>query len=428
MREHSHHIEVTREEAVGLLLDASSFQPAVETVPLEQAYGRVLARDAVAQLDMPNCLTCCMDSVAVHWDDFQDGMPDTGTWQRGVQWEFANTGIGMPEGFDTAIVIEHVQLSDDEQRIAFDAMPSERFAGTRPAGSKMREGDVLVKAGSLLTPLLISHVASGGNTAVDVLARPKVAFIPTGNELVPPGTALARGKNYETNSLLVCGKVEAWGGQTFVHDIVPDNQELIKQAVLDCCAQADIVVLNAGSSKGSDDWNVEMLEEVGSVLFHQTCHGPGHHSSGAVVDGTPVVGISGPPGGAAFTTDFYVKPLVERFLGQQTEPARIRVRLAEGFPAKGAGMRPPAAGTGTAAPKPHGEVRPSVVEPGKRFFGIKQLRVFQDEDGFLAAVPLGSSHPGPVEANTANAYYALPAGDAAAPPQAGDVIEVELAG
>ncbi len=419
MRDHSNHIEVSREEAVRLLLESCSFTPAVETIPIDQAYGRMLAHDATAQLDMPNCLTCRMDSVAVHWDDFADGMPDTSAWKRGDQWEFANTGIGMPEGFDTAIVIEHVQLSDDLSQISFDAAPSSRNAGTSPAGSRMHSGDVLVAAGAQLTPLLLSHIASGNNTTVDVLARPRVAFLPTGNELVNPGDDVPRGKNIETNSILVRGKVEAWGGTASVHAIVPDDPDAIKAAVAEACHDADIVVLNAGSSKGSDDWNVEMLQEIGTVLYHQTNHGPGHHSSAAVVDGTPVVGISGPPGGAAFTTDFYVKPLVDSFLGRSTEPVMVTARLAVPFPAGGPGAHKGAGGG-------KGEDRPSVVKPSGSFFGIKQLHLSIGADGMLEATPLGGSHPGAVEADTADAYYAQPAAQRDAPLQAGDAIEVEV--
>ena len=131
---------------------------------------------------------------------------------------------------------------------------------------------------------------AGGNvTSVAVRCKPRVAFVPTGNELVPAGSAVVPiGKNIESNSLVVRGKVEAWGGVFLPFDIVPDDPDLIVQAVKKACACANIVVLNAGSSKGSDDWSVEQLEEIGAIICHQVNHGPAHHSSAAVVDGTPV--------------------------------------------------------------------------------------------------------------------------------------------
>lgn len=419
MRDHSSHIEFSREQAVACILEHCVFDPPVETVSLRDACGRVLAVDAVALLDMPNCLTCRMDSIAVHYDDFVGGMPDTSLWVRGRDWEFANTGIGMPEGFDTAIVIEHVQVSGDNQHVTLDAVPSERYAGTSPAGSRMHRGDVLAQAGTIVTPLVASHIASGGNTTVQVLKRPVVTFVPTGNELVEPADDLPRGKNIESNSLVIAGKVAAWGGEPRIAPIVPDDPALIEAAIRKACDESDIVVINAGSSKGSDDWNIELLESIGTVFYHETNHGPGHHSSFAVVEGTPVVGISGPPGGCAFTTDFYLRPAVMRYMGLDPEPRRVKAVLAQEFPAKKPKHGKPAA---------KGEERPDIVVDGAVFYGVKYVSLSQDDQGRLVATPSPSNRPGPMEADQMHGYYLLGSGPGLEPPKAGDLIEVELRG
>lgn len=445
MRDHSKHIELSREDAVAAMLARCAFpEPgdiaAEELVPIAESFGRVLARDVASSVDKPNKLQCCMDSIAVHWDAFEGGMPDTSTWVRGVDWEFANTGVAMPDGYDTAIVIEHVTVSEDEQRVAIDAAPSARFAGTCAPGSQMKRGDVLAQAGEVVTPDIAARIATGNVTAVPARVKPKVAFIPTGNELVVPGGPIEEGRNIETNSLLFRGKVEMWGGVPMVFDIVPDDPELIKAAIRRACSMADIVVLNAGSSKGSEDWNCEQMEELGEVLCHETNHGPGHHSSYALVDGTPVVGISGPPAGASFTLNFYLRPLMMKFLGRSPEPERIPVRLAAPFPAKGGpgggpggkpepgGKQGMADGESSAKSKPTkaaGEVRPSIVAPGASFFGIKFLTVETLPDGTLSGTPL-PGRPGSPEAESANAYYMMPSGPGVEPPAVGDVIWVEL--
>lgn len=431
MRGHSKHIQMTRDEAIAAILGACDFHPAVEEVGVSDSIGRVLAEDAVAQLDMPNSLTCAMDSVAVHWADFEAaakdgetaGIPDTSAWKRGVDWQFANTGVGMPEGFDTAVVVEHATISEDEQHVTFDSAPSHKGAGTIAPGSRMHKGDVLVKAGTLVTPLLAAHIASGNNVVVRVVAKPKVAFLPTGNELVPAGGEIPRGKNIETNSIMMKGKIEQWGGEAILYPITPDKPDAIEAALRKAATEADIVVLNAGSSKGSDDWSLEVLERIGKVLYHQTNHGPGHHSSCSVLDGTPVIGISGPPGGAAFTTDFYLRPAMQKFLGQNTDPVRVPVRLAEDFPAGGphAGhaSKPDAKGV----EKLPGEKRP--LEKGP-FMGIRQMCLSVSDDGVIEARPIGSVHAAPPLAETADAYYGLVSGPGLTPPHAGDIIEVDL--
>lgn len=415
MRDHSQHISVSRWEAVNNALSRCDFAPMTEIVPVAQSVGRVLARDAVAMQDMPNCLTCSMDSVAVHWKDFEGGMPDTSAWERGMQWEFANTGVGMPEGFDTAIVVEHVVFSENDTRVAFDAMPSKQFAGTIPAGNRMHVGDVLVPAGTRVTPLLAAHIASGNNIAVEVLRRPRVAFLPTGSELVNAGDETPRGMNIESNSLLMEAKIEAWGGEPVLFAIVPDDRTAIEHALRDAAACADIVVLNAGSSKGNDDYSLEVLEEIGEVLNHETNHGPGHHSSYSILDGVPIVGISGPPGGAAFTTDFYLHPLMQSFQNQPYEPVCARARLAGNLPGKKHAH--------VSNKNLPGEKRPKDMGA---FFSVQQVRVYQGADGVIEAMPLSAVRPGPLQAEEANAYYFRDTEDGAVAPGVGDFIDVEF--
>ncbi len=458
MRDHSQHIQLSREEAVEQTLAALDAQPGgfgwsgygegdsahvreverkmVERVPLAESIGRVLAHDVTAQNDMPSALTCAMDSIALHWADFADlpegELPDTSKWVRGVDWQFANTGVAMPEGFDTAIVIEHVQVSDDEQHVTIDAGPSKLGAGTRPVGSSMHRGDVLAAAGTVVTPDVAARLGSGNNAAVPVVRRPRVAFIPTGNELMAPGVPFdperpewfaGRGKNFETNSILVRAKCEKWGGQFVPFDIVPDCRDSIRDAIASAVEMADIVVLNAGSSKGSDDWSCEVMEEMGQMICHQTNHGPGHHSSFAIVDGVPIVGISGPSAGASFTLNFYLRPLMRAFAGLEPEVERTPVVLAEEFPKPPhrPGGKGPRGGKG-------GEERPMEHpdhEPGKpEFFGIKLLRAEHAADGTLVAHPV-AGRPGTPESFAANMYYMLPNGPGIEDPKPGDVIYAE---
>ena len=424
MRDHSSHIELNREEAIRTLLDTCQFSPEYETVPIGEAVGRVLAKDALAQLDMPNCLTCRMDSVAVHWADFEHGMPDTTGWKQGKDWEFANTGVGMPEGFDTAITVEHVLFSDNDTIIGFDALPSKKYAGTAPRGSKMKKGDLLVAAGTVITPLLAAHILSGNNTEVTVVRKPRVTFIPTGNELVkatgksalpPSDSPIPRGKNIETNSVMICSKIQAWGGEPISHGILPDDPAAIEEALKEAAACSDIIVLNAGTSKGNDDWSIEVVEKIGKVYYHQTNHGPGHHSWFAVVNNAPVIGISGPPGGASFTTDFYVYPAIMKYLGQTNRLPRLRVRLGADLTAKQ--FKPKDV-------KPAGETRP--VRDGE-FYSVRLLKLSLADDGVLEAFPFDCRHwPAPSEAETGAAYYLMRTGFDVESPKKGEWIEVEL--
>ncbi len=451
MRDHSKHIEFSREDAVSAMLDASNFAfefgksenaeeiaaKRSEMLPLTSAYGRVLAQDVASRVEYPTVRTCCMDSVAVHWSDFEalqgadddadanaQNAPDYSKWVRGKDWEFANTGIAMPDGFDTAVVIEHVKVSEDEQHIEIDNPPSKQFAGTRAPGERLSVGQIVAHAGDVITPDVAALIGSANVSHVRVVKQPRVAFLPTGNELIPPavpprgdGKFAAMGKNFETNSILVQGRVQEWGGLCQVWDITPDVPELIEAAIHEACACADIVVLNAGSSKGSDDWSCEQMEEIGDVLFHETNHGPGHHSSFAVVDGVPVVGISGPTRGASLTLNFYLKPLINAYLGLCAKPKTAFAKLDEDFPKRP--KKPMHKGKKPKGPI-LGEVRPSVVKNERKFFGIKPVCVSFGEDGMLHVKPAMGSDPHV----TCNATYMMPA-NPDTHPHAGSLIEIE---
>ena len=435
MRDHSNHIELSRHDAVeGILklcgLDGAPGDVAAsplrrEQVSIYDAAGRVLADDVHAQFDIPNTRACSMDSIAVHFDDFANGLPDTSAWQRGVDWEFANTGCAMPDGFDAAIVVEHVQFSEDEQHVEIDAAPSERYAGTHEAGSRMHAGDVLAHAVEVITPEVAARIAGGNASTVTVLARPRVAFIPTGDELQVPGSAfLASGKNLETNSIVVKMKVEAWGGEFVPFQIVTDEPHAIHDAIARACETADIVVLNAGSSKGSGDWACEVMESMGQMVCHQINHGPGRHSSFAQVAGTPIVGISGPSSGAAVTLGFYLRPVMQAMLAQPHAPRLAKAVLAEEFPSKkhkeGSGCK------GGDQGKLPGEKRPKdALEPGSEFFTLRPMNVEVSAEGTLQARPVKGFWGSP-EANAANGLFMFPTGGSVVPPQVGDIIDVEL--
>ena len=174
MRDHSGYVEKARHQAMQDMLDIWAFERRSETVPVTDALGRVAAEDVRSKNTLPNTLTSNMDGIAVHFDAFEEGAPDTSSWKRGVDWQFCNTGIGMPDGFDTAVPIEWVCVSEDEQHVTLDRLPERRGNATTPVGATLREGDTLVRAGELLTPAKLSVLNMGGHTTVRVVKRPIV--------------------------------------------------------------------------------------------------------------------------------------------------------------------------------------------------------------------------------------------------------------
>ncbi|OUN12538.1 molybdopterin-binding protein [Flavonifractor sp. An91] len=164
-----------------------------------------------------------------------------------------------------------------------------------------------------------------------------VAFIPTGNELVPAGTPVPAGKNVDSNSVMAGAKITAWGGKPLLYPIQPDNLQQLIHTLQDALGQSDIVIINAGSSKGTADFSIPALESVGTILSHMITSGPGAHTSCTITpDGKPIVGIPGPSVGAECTMDWFVKPLMDRYLGQTTQPIKVlAIYQGNDYPATG---------------------------------------------------------------------------------------------
>ena len=416
MRDHSSHIELTREAAIERLVEAAHFEPAVETVGLHEAHMRVTARECRSLVDVPNALCAQMDGIAVRFDDFADGMPDTQEWQLGREYDWANTGTALPAGFDCAIAIEQVEFNGgiglvgvgeaNPGTLRILEAPAKRYANCREAGANFEAGQVLLPAGTRLTPTKLSALAMCGYSQVDVVKKPRVVFIPTGDELVSPGNELPIGKAYDSNGILLEGKLRLWGAEPVVYDCIPDDWDVIKAAILRACEEADIVAVNAGSSKGAKDFTMEILEEIGTVICHETNHGPGRHTSASMVGGTPVLGLSGPPSGCEITADWYLKPLVDSFLYGRVVPfEHAKVQLGEAE--KVAGGHKMGAHSAFKGPGGSGKGKGSGTGPGKDFFAIRPVRLERTPEG-LKAVPItGGPHPDLLKLDEADGYLEM---------------------
>ena len=132
----------------------------------------------------------------------------------------------------------------------------------------MREGELLAPKHVPLRPRDLACLHLGGVWDVPVLRKPAVAFIPTGNELVPPRSAVTRGKNVDTNSVLARTSLQLLGAEPLLYPIVPDDRAMLGRTLDDALGRADIVILNGGSSKGGEDHNARLLHDRGKVLCH----------------------------------------------------------------------------------------------------------------------------------------------------------------
>jgi putative molybdopterin biosynthesis protein len=228
-----------------------------------------------------------------------------------VRW--VDTGDPMPDGFDSVIMVEHVHELDDAT-IEIRA-PVPPYHHVRPIGEDIVATELILPKNHVLRPVDLGACAAAGLTDVSVSRKPVVTIIPTGTELVPIGATLKPGDIVEFNSLIIGGLVDEWGGSSQTSPPVADDYEAIKTAVSNAAVDSDIVLVNAGSSAGSEDYTAEIVADLGELAVHGVAIRPGHPVVLGVVNGKPTLGIPGYPVSAALSCELFVKPLIEKALG-----------------------------------------------------------------------------------------------------------------
>src|SRR5581483_3427994 len=190
----------------------------------------------------------------------------------------------------------------------------------RPMGEDVVATELILTAGHRIRPQDAGAAAAAGVTEIPVRRRPRVAIIPTGSELVAPGAAVEAGKIIEFNSMMLAGQVTEWGAEPDCLPITPDSFEGLKAAIVGAVAGHDLVLVNAGSSAGSEDFTAAAIAELGQVVVHGVAVRPGHPVILGLVGAKPVVGVPGYPVSAVLTVELFVQPLIASLLGAPVSP------------------------------------------------------------------------------------------------------------
>ncbi len=288
-----------------------------ETVTLAEAAGRVTAQPIWALRSSPHYDAAAMDGVAVRSSETVGATETSPLRLRvGEQAAWLDTGDAMPDGFDAVVMIEHVQdLDGMHVEIREPVAP---YQHVRQIGEDIAATELVLPGGHVMRPQDLGACASAGVATIEVRKRPSVAIIPTGTELVEPGVDAAPGQVVEFNSIMLAAQVCEWGGTPVRVDPVEDQHELIEEAMLKAAGENDIVVINAGSSAGSEDYTAPAVQSLGELAVHGVAVRPGHPVVLGIVKGRPVLGIPGYPVSALVTSELFLKRTIERCLGVST--------------------------------------------------------------------------------------------------------------
>ncbi|MCC6175403.1 MAG: molybdopterin biosynthesis protein [Chloroflexi bacterium] len=284
-----------------------------ERISMTEALGRVTAAPVWAALSNPHYHGAAMDGAAVRAEDTL-GASETSPVRLkvGLQATWVDTGDPLPPDANAVIMVENIQTIGDEIEIMAPVAP---WQHVRPMGEDIVATELVLPEGKLLGPVDLGAVAAAGCTEIEVRRRPRVAIFPTGSELVEPGTAVKPGDIVDFNSLMLAGQVLEWGGEPYRQPITPDDYDLLKARISAALDEHDVVLVNAGSSAGREDFTARIVSELGRLVVHGAAIRPGHPVILGVARGKPILGIPGYPVSAVLTSELFARPLVYRLLG-----------------------------------------------------------------------------------------------------------------
>ncbi|MEZ4527753.1 MAG: molybdopterin biosynthesis protein [Desulfobacterales bacterium] len=310
-----------------------------ETVTAPEAVGRVLAEPVYAKVSSPNFHAAAMDGAAVK-AEITFGASETRPKELiiGKDAFFVNTGHVMPEGTDAVIMIENLNMMD-EKRAQIEA-PAFPWQYVRKTGEDIVATELLFPRNHPVTPYCLGALLGGGVFSVPVRRKPKVMIIPTGSEVVDwrqvPLESIKAGQVIESNSWVLAKMIEACGGESEKHGVMPDEPEAILNAIRAAVEGAfDLVLTVGGSSAGSEDYSKSIISALGDVLVHGVTIMPGKPVLLGKIADKPVIGIPGYPVSMIMAFEQFVRPLICRFLGIP-EPEReiIPVETTRKLPSK----------------------------------------------------------------------------------------------
>ena len=388
-----------------------------ETVPLASAHGRVVATAIAAQTDAPPFDRASVDGFAVRSAD-TDGASAANPRRLRLNPEILACGVALgialapgtatviatggvlPRGADAVVMVEHTEGEDTATGpVVAIRQACAPGAAIAHAGSDIARGETLLRAGTVVTSREIGMLAATGISTVPVWRKPRVAILSTGNELVPPGTPLPPAGIYDSNAAILAAAVAENGGDPVPGGILRDDETVLEPALRAAIAEADLVIMSGGTSKGAGDVSYRVLSRLGppGVLVHGVALKPGKPLCLAAIGAVPVAILPGFPTSAVFTFHHFVAPVLRMMAGL---PPRADASLDATLAAR--------------APS----------ELGRTEFTMVSLA--EGPDGALAAWPLGKGSGSVTAFSQADGFFTVEALDAGA--EAGSHQRIQLIG
>ena len=324
-------------DALGMWLGVLKIKkPSAINVPLSEALNRVLAEEVITEESLPRFDRSAMDGYALSAEattgasqfkpaTFQLTQTNVISSKQAKQvW----TGNPIPKGADSVVMIENTQKHDDDGiKVWKQLAPNENVSRI---GEDIKKGEVVAKAGARLNPYHLGLLAALGKTQVKVAKKPVLAILATGNELAELGSEPSENQVFDSNQTMLSAMCRELGAEPKELGIARDNVEEIAEKLKNGLQQADAIVTTGGTSVGGLDLVPDAVNKLGKpgVVVHGVAMRPGMPTALAVVDGKPVIVLSGNPVASIIGFEVFARPLICKMLGMKKEEPRPTIKAA----------------------------------------------------------------------------------------------------
>jgi putative molybdopterin biosynthesis protein len=303
-------------------LSAHGISLGSEVIPTQAALGRITAQAVYARICAPHYNACAMDGIALDAHITFGATETTPLRLKTKDFQWVDTGDPLPPGCDAVVMVEDVVAEGEGYILHAAATPWQHI---RQIGEDISAGDMILPSFSAITPAGMGAMLAGGVLQVEVLKRPVIGIIPTGDEIVPPTDQPGVGDIIEFNSTIFSGMLTDWGCNPKVYPIAADNLDEICHALETAASECDGVIINAGASAGREDYTTDAIRNVGEVVLHGIAIKPGKPAVLGMLsppqrkEVIPVIGVPGYPVSGILVLEMVFKPILDLLTKQQAE-------------------------------------------------------------------------------------------------------------
>jgi len=318
------------------VLDEAGISVGAEEIPVQESLGRITSEAVFARISSPHYNACAMDGIAVLARSTFGATETTPVLlKEGEDFEWVDTGDPLPDKYDAVVMVEEVIVAGEDGEKPGNCMdeskgrlivklikPAVPWQNVRQIGEDLCAFDMIIPSNTRIGPAEIGAMLAGGVLAVKVWKRPVVGLVPTGDEVVSPTDCPRKGEIIEFNSSIFSAMLSGWGAKSKIYGIVPDKLDLIRSAVEKAAEECDMVILNAGSSAGREDYSASAIKEAGKVILHGIAIRPGKPTILGIVKGRPVIGVPGYPVSGIIVMEKVVKPVLDKIAHWECRPVK----------------------------------------------------------------------------------------------------------